>query len=178
MFPSTGSLRRAYRPAYGGACGRYAAGEGTTPCWAAAARQGGALGAGRREHARVARFRASRNSPAYCRLPVGANARLLALSCGLPCRVTAEPGGNVQTIEGTSSCECRYKARPCGPTNRAAAAAGLRGFSRVGGANGRQCCRRIRGARLDWRPRMAVTWSFKVAGLACAQAQVWLASLS
>jgi len=55
VFPSTGSLRRAYRPAYGGACGRYAAGEGTTPCWAAAARQGGALGAGRREHARVAR---------------------------------------------------------------------------------------------------------------------------
>ena len=126
MFPSTGSLRRAYRPAYGGACGRYAAGEGTTPCWAAAARQGGARGAGRREHARVARFRASRNSPAYCRLPSGANTRLLALSCGLPYRVTVELGVNAETIEGTSSGERRYKARPCGPTNRAAAAAGRR----------------------------------------------------
>jgi len=31
-----GDPRRAYRPAYGGACGRYAAGEGTPPCWAAA----------------------------------------------------------------------------------------------------------------------------------------------
>ncbi|MDO8804188.1 MAG: hypothetical protein Q7R35_07145, partial [Elusimicrobiota bacterium] len=31
-----------------------------------------------------------------------------------------------------------------------------------------QCCRRIRGARLDWRPRMAVTWLFKDAGLVCA----------
>ena len=66
------------------------------------------------------------DSPAYCRLPSGANARLLALSCGLPCRATAELGGNVETIEGTSSCERRYKARPCGPTYRAAAAAGRR----------------------------------------------------
>ena len=121
-----------------------------------------------RENDRVARFRASRNSPAYCRLPVGANLHLLALSRGLPYRATAELGGNVQSIKGTPGCERRYKARPCGPTNRAAAAAGQRGFSRVGGANGRQCCRRIRGARLDWRPRMAVTWLFKDAGLACA----------
>ncbi|MDO8805485.1 MAG: hypothetical protein Q7R35_13770, partial [Elusimicrobiota bacterium] len=154
------------------------------------------------------------DSPAYCRLPVGANVRLLALSRSLPCRATAELGVNAGTIEGTSSGERRYnpnpafagfpakrveakryarqaervyasrrapamraenfigsfqaKARPCGPTNRAAAAAGQRGFSRVGGANGRQCCRRIRGARLDWRPRMAVTWLFKDAALACA----------
>ena len=42
-------------PAYGGGGVRYAYGEGTTPCWAAAARQGGARGAGRRGTARVAR---------------------------------------------------------------------------------------------------------------------------
>jgi len=36
-----------------------------------------------------------------------------------------------------------------GPQQRPGAAAEGRG----GGANGRQCCRRIRGARLDWRPR-------------------------
>ena len=51
-----------------------------------------------------------------------------------------------------------------GPQQRPGAATVGRG----GGANGRQCCRRIRGARLDWRPRMAVTWLFKDAGLACA----------
>ena len=108
------------------------------------------------------------DSPAYCRLPVGANLRLLALSCGLPYRATAQLGVNDETIKGTSSGERRYKARPCGPTNRAAAAAGQRGFSRVGGAYDRQGCRRIRGARLDWRSRMAVTWLFKTAGLVCA----------
>ena len=67
------------------------------------------------------------DSPAYCRLPSGANMRLLALSRGLPYRVTAELGGNVWTIGGTPGSERRYKARPCGPTNRAAAAAGRRG---------------------------------------------------
>ena len=51
-----------------------------------------------------------------------------------------------------------------GPQQRPGAAAAGRG----GGADGRQCCRRIRGARLDWRPRMAVTWLFKDAGLVCA----------
>ena len=66
------------------------------------------------------------DSPAYCRLPVGANLRLLALSCGLPYRATAQLGVNDETIKGTSSGERRYKARPCGPTNRAAAAAGRR----------------------------------------------------
>ena len=66
------------------------------------------------------------DSPAYCRLPVGANLHLLALSRGLPYRATAQLGDNVETIEGTSSGERRYKARPCGPTNRAAAAAGRR----------------------------------------------------
>ena len=86
MFPSTGSLRRAYRPAYGGACGRYAAGEGTTPCWAAplaghgrAGRPGkaarGELGEG---NTPVLPGPPKADSPAYCRLPVGAKARLLA----------------------------------------------------------------------------------------------------
>ena len=51
-----------------------------------------------------------------------------------------------------------------GPQQRPGAATVGRG----GGANGRQCCRRIRGARLDWRPRMAVTWLFKDAGLVCS----------
>ena len=66
------------------------------------------------------------DSPAYCRLPVGANTRLLALSRGLPYRVTAKLGGNVGPNEETAGGECRYKVRPCGPTNRAAAAAGRR----------------------------------------------------
>lgn len=37
---------------------------------------------------------------------------------------------------------------------------------------------RVAGARrrLRCRQRMAVTWSFKAAGLACAQAQVWPAT--
>ena len=41
VFPSPGSPRRTYCPAYGGACVRYAYGEGMTHCWAAAARQCG-----------------------------------------------------------------------------------------------------------------------------------------
>jgi hypothetical protein len=88
--PAHGTPRRAYRPAYGGACGRYAAGEGTPPCWAAAPM-------GRHTMARAGRGQAGRrvvgwaqgnrpccpvrqqaDSPAYCRLPVGAKARLLA----------------------------------------------------------------------------------------------------
>ena len=198
VFPSTGSLRRAYRPAYGGACGRYAVGEGMTPCWAAAARQGGTRGAGRREHARVARsaeggfpgvlplagrgkytltcvnpnpafagFPAKRvEAKRYARRPKGCMppggrplcGRKVAsatfwLSRGLPYRVTAELGVNVETIEGTSSGECRYKARPCGPTNRAAAAAGRRD-------------RRAR--RWGGRPPVLTAHSRRKAGLAAA----------
>ena len=93
------------------------------------------------------------DSLAYCRLPSGANPRLLALSCGLPYRVTAELGGNVETTEGTSSGEWCYKVRPCGPTYRAAAAAGRRG-------------RRTR--RWGERPPVLPAHSRRKAGLAAA----------
>ena len=118
------------------------------------------------------------DSPAYCRLPVEANTHLLALSRGLPYRVTAKLGGNVGPNEETAGGECRYKVRPCGPTNRAAAAAGRRDRRARRWGERPPVLTRIHGARLDWRPRMAVTWSFKAAGLACATAQVWPASAS
>ena len=178
MFPSTGSLRRAYRPAYGGACGRYAAGEGTTPCWAAAARQGGARGAGRREHARVARS-AEGGFPGVLPLAVRGKFTLTRVKP----RSTLSSNRGSWTVTPRLSRKRRaesvvirrgHAAPRTGPQQRPGAATAGRG----GGANGRQCCRRIRGARLDWRPRMAVTWSFKAAGLACAQAQVWPASAS
>jgi len=178
VFPSPGSLRRAYRPAYGGACGRYAAGEGTTPCWAAAARQGGARCAGRRGTARVARS-ASRRIPrriAACRPgQMCAYSRLAAVYLIEQSRSWALTPGLSRERRAVSIVIRRGLAAPrTGPQQRPGAATVGRG----GGANGRQCCRRIRGARLDWRPRMAVTWLFKDAGLACAQAQVWPASLS
>jgi len=161
VFPSTGSLRRAYRPAYGGACGRYAAGEGTTPCWAAPLAGHGRAGrpgkAARREpvegNTPVLPGPPKADSPAYCRLPVGANTRLLALSRGLPYRAAGQLGGNVETIEWTPSCERRYKVRPCGPTNRAAAAAGRRD-------------RRAR--RWGGRPPVLPAHSRRKAGLAAA----------
>ena len=168
MFPSTGSLRRAYRPAYGGACGRYAAGEGTTPCWAAAARQGGARGAGRREHARVARS-AEGGFPGV--LPLAVRGKFTLTRVKLRSTLSSNRGSWAVTSRlsrerpaASVVIRCGLAAPRTGPQQRPGAATVGRG----GGANGRQCCRRIRGARLDWRPRMAVTWSFKAAGLACA----------
>ena len=116
------------------------------------------------------------DSPAYCRLPVGANARLLALSRGLPYRATEQLGDNIETIEGTASGERRYKVRPAprtGPQRRPGAATAGRG----GGANGRQG-RRRQDAGYAAGSAWPFTWSFKAAGLACAQAQVRPASAS
>ena len=143
VFPSPGSPRRTYCPAYGGACVRYAYGEGTTPCWAAAARQGGARGAGRRENDRVARFRASRNSPPYCRFRPAGRARLRAFP-SLKGRGRAVPPFHYflarprsfaralppKAVRGARGrAGAGHKARPGGPTNLAAAA-GRRGFAR------------------------------------------------
>ncbi len=135
-----GDPRRAnWPPPMAEAGGRYAAGEGTPPCWAAAplGRQPMAR-AGRGQAGRRVGSWARRNRPCCpvrrrriprritaCRqgnLHVGARIRR-----SLPCRVARRKGGNIEVIGGTSGSERRYKERHRGPTNRAAAAAGRRG---------------------------------------------------
>ena len=162
VFPCPKFPRRTYCPAYGGACVRYADGEGTTHCAAAppgrqpwpgwAAWQCGARKFWAGENDRVARFRASRNSPPYCRFRTTKKARLRASPslkgtgriCFPPFHYfLARPQSLARAWAPQAARGARgragagHKVRPGGPTNwpawRASAAA-LRG----GGANGQR----------------------------------------